>query len=131
MLTGSCSCTCPCPVYVLSTPLQVSDIWGTLFARRRDSICLPALCHVLRGRSPGGRSTGGHSSTSATGVVVDERMVRWVPYKHANGMAIYYRQTPAEEGISQVRWDLPDAAAFLQAACQCSTFLAPTRAGAC
>jgi hypothetical protein len=30
-------------------------------------------------------------------------MVRWVPYKHANGMAIYYRQTPAEEGITTVR----------------------------
>jgi hypothetical protein len=29
-------------------------------------------------------------------------MVRWVPYKHANGMAIYYRQTPADEGMSQV-----------------------------
>lgn len=29
-------------------------------------------------------------------------MVRWVPYKHANGMAIYYRQTPQEEGMPQV-----------------------------
>lgn len=35
-------------------------------------------------------------------MVVDERMVRWVPYKHANGMAVYFRQTPADEGISQV-----------------------------
>ncbi len=35
---------------------------------------------------------------SGTGVVVDESMMRWVPYKHANGMAIYYRQTPQEEG---------------------------------
>uniref|UniRef100_A0A383WFV0 Protein ENHANCED DISEASE RESISTANCE 2 C-terminal domain-containing protein n=1 Tax=Tetradesmus obliquus TaxID=3088 RepID=A0A383WFV0_TETOB len=41
---------------------------------------------------------GGSSSANNTGVVVDECMVRWVPYKHANGMAIYYRQTPQEEG---------------------------------
>jgi hypothetical protein len=47
----------------------------------------------------------GSSSANNTGVVVDECMVRWVPYKHANGMAIYYRQTPQEEGrgMPQVR----------------------------
>jgi hypothetical protein len=60
-------------------------------------------CDGRRDRSgPGGRPGSGQSSSSATGLVVDERMVRWVPYKHANGMAIYYRQTPADEGISQV-----------------------------
>jgi hypothetical protein len=48
---------------------------------------------------------GSGSSGANTGVVVDECMVRWVPYKHANGMAIYYRQTPQEEGrgMPQVR----------------------------
>lgn len=61
---------------------------------------LASACVRPRRRSRGGNSTGGHSSS--TGVVVDDRMVRWVPYKHANGMAIYYRQTPAEEGITQV-----------------------------
>lgn len=62
-----------------------------------------ALSAGIRGSAQGGRSVSGHSSSSTTGVVVDDRMVRWVPYKHANGMAIYYRQTPADEGISQVR----------------------------
>lgn len=60
-----------------------------------------ALSAGIRGSAQGGRSVSGHSSSSTTGVVVDDRMVRWVPYKHANGMAIYYRQTPADEGISQ------------------------------
>lgn len=48
---------------------------------------------------------GSSSNGANTGVVVDECMVRWVPYKHANGMAIYYRQTPQEEGkgMPQVR----------------------------
>jgi hypothetical protein len=49
-----------------------------------------------------GDGGGGSSGGGPRGVVVDERMVRWVPYKHANGMAIYYRQTPAEEGMPQV-----------------------------
>jgi hypothetical protein len=48
-------------------------------------------------------------------VVVDERMVRWVPYKHANGMAVYFRQTPADEGISQVcACPLMDAPAWIE-----------------
>lgn len=66
-------------------------------SQRRVLVSVPVR---RRRRSRGGNSTGGHSSS--TGVVVDDRMVRWVPYKHANGMAIYYRQTPAEEGITQV-----------------------------
>lgn len=44
------------------------------------------------------RRSGRQQPHSTTGVVVDECMMRWVPYKHANGMAIYYRQTPQEEG---------------------------------
>lgn len=44
------------------------------------------------------RRRGDQQQHSSTGVVVDECMMRWVPYKHANGMAIYYRQTPQEEG---------------------------------
>jgi hypothetical protein len=62
----------------------------------------------MSGSAPGRRQQqpkGSGSSGANTGVVVDECMVRWVPYKHANGMAIYYRQTPQEEGrgMPQVR----------------------------
>jgi hypothetical protein len=63
---------------------------------------------------------GGVCSGANTGVVVDECMVRWVPYKHANGMAIYYRQTPQEEGRGMPQVRLIPVVVAVAAACEAS-----------
>lgn len=57
-----------------------------------------AVAAAVHAEQIGARRRSEHHQHSSTGVVVDECMMRWVPYKHANGMSIYYRQTPQEEG---------------------------------
>jgi hypothetical protein len=86
----------------------------------------------MSGRRQQQQQKGGSSSANNTGVVVDECMVRWVPYKHANGMAIYYRQTPQEEGrgMPQVRPAAAVAAAATAAATAGATAAAAAVAAA-
>eukprot|EP00882_Tetradesmus_deserticola_P021375 GHRQ01023144.1.p1 GENE.GHRQ01023144.1~~GHRQ01023144.1.p1 ORF type:complete len:411 (+),score=114.74 GHRQ01023144.1:652-1884(+) len=89
-----------------SARAHASSVSGSMFGRRQQQ-------------------KGGGSSSANTGIVVDECMVRWVPYKHANGMAIYYRQTPQEEGrgMPQVRCAAQQtAAAAAEAAGRSSGF---------
>ncbi|GBF92229.1 hypothetical protein Rsub_05311 [Raphidocelis subcapitata] len=52
-------------------------------------------------RGGGGGANGGANGSGASGggVVVDEGSVRWVPYKHSNGMAVYYRHAPRGERV--------------------------------
>lgn len=123
--TRMCNCCYQATVVVCSSSsntvkclarVMVGSAAGSLFPKQKlllftssehTSSLQRQPCHLLqirRGRAQGNghRASAHSSSSSTTGVVVDDRMVRWVPYKHANGMAIYYRQTPADEGISQV-----------------------------